>query len=400
MSHDVIVVGAGPAGSATAALLADAGARVALVERAALPRAKPCAEYLSPEAGRILRQLDVLDELEATGPAHLTGMRVVSPDGTSFVGRFAATHRFQPFTPYGLALPREQLDTCLAARAVRGGARLYERASVEELTRSASGAIDVALRTGSERRTLTAPLVIGADGLNSRVARWLGVARRRARHRIALVTHAADVRDMGDVGEMFVQAGAYVGLASVGRGLTNVAAVTSPALLPRGGRLDDRLRHILDGFPAVRERVRDARFVSPTLAVGPFARWTTRATGDGVLLVGDAADFYDPFTGEGIFAALRGAELVVPHVLAALAAGRFRARDLAGYDRDRRRVFGGKWRLERAIGTAVAVPRILNRVAARLAARPDLADVLVGATGDFVPAGRVLRPAFALQLVR
>ncbi len=399
VTHDVVVVGAGPAGSATAALLAAEGVDVALVERHAFPREKPCSEYLSPEAGRVLARLGVLAGLEAEEPAHLTGMRIVSPSGTGFLGRFAGAG-YPAFAPYGLALPRTVLDRHLVEAAVRAGARLYERTAVEELTPSAWGGAAVVVRTGGGRCTVSARLIVGADGLHSRVARRLGVARQGRRRRFAFVTHAVDVCGMGEVGEMFVAAGAYVGLAPVGRGLTNVAAVAEPAALPAGGGPADRLRALIARFPSVHARLAGARFVSPVLAVGPFARWTTRATGDGVALVGDAADFYDPFTGEGIFAALRGAELLAPHVLAGLATDRLAAGDLAGYDRDRLRAFGGKWVLERLIGWAVAVPRVLDHVAARLARRADLADLLVGATGDFVPAWRVLRPDFAWQLVR
>lgn len=400
VTHDVLVVGAGPAGSATAALLAAEGVNVGLLERHAFPRAKPCSEYLSPEAGRVLARLGVLGSLEAEGPAHLTGMRVVSPSGIAFLGRFAGAVGYPAYAPYGLALPRAVLDRQLAEAAVRRGARLYERCLVEELTPGGRGDAAVVVRDGGGRRTLTARLVIGADGLRSRVARRLGVARRGRRRRFAFVTHAAEVRDMGDVGEMFVGAGTYVGLAPVGRGLTNLAAVADPALLSPGASPAGQLRALLARFPAVQARLEGARFAAPVLAVGPFARWTTRATGDGVALVGDAADFYDPFTGEGIFAALRGAELLTPYALAALASGRLAAGDLAGYDRARLRTFGGKWLIERLIGWAVAVPRVLDHVAARLARRPELADLLVGTTGDFVPAWRVLRPDFAWRLVR
>jgi geranylgeranyl reductase family protein len=397
-THDVIVVGAGPGGSATAALLAAAGADVAIVERQAFPRPKPCSEYLSPEAGRVLARLGVLSHLEAEGPAHLSGMRIVAPSGAAFLGRFAEVTTYPAFTPYGLALPRDVLDQRLAEAAVRRGARLYERTTVAEVT-PGDGRVGLAVRDGSGRRTLTARLVVGADGLHSRVAQCLGVVRRGRRRRFAFVAHAVDVRGMTDLGEMFVGAGAYAGLAPVGRGLTNVAAVAEPALLQRGGRPADHLRALLERFPEVRSRLAGARFVSPVLAVGPFARWTTRATGDGVALVGDAADFYDPFTGEGIFAALRGAELLAPVALGALASGRLGAGALAGYDRARRLAFGGKWLLERLIGWAVAAPRVLDHVAARLARRPDMADLLVGAAGDFVPARRILRPGFAWRLV-
>jgi flavin-dependent dehydrogenase len=394
---DVVVVGAGPAGSATAALLAEAGVRVTLLERAAFPRPKPCAEYLSPEAGRILERLGVFDQL-ARRAARLAGMRIVSPGGRSFVGRFTSALGFVPFRPWGLALPREILDATLAKAAVAHGAVLEERTTVTSFAASRTG-VEARLRSGPSTRTVRAALLVGADGLRSHVAAALGVARTGGRRRVALVGHAVGVGGMTDVAEMHVARGAYVGLASVGDGVTNVAAVLDPAALPSGPDAQARLERVLGRFPALTPRFAQARFVAPVLATGPFDRRTTRATADAVALVGDAADFYDPFTGEGIFAALRGAELLVPHLLRALDTGRLERRALAGYDRDRRRAFGGKWLLERAIGAAVATPVLLDHLAARLARRPDLANLLVGATGDFIPARRVFSPRVALGLV-
>jgi flavin-dependent dehydrogenase len=396
--YDALVVGAGPAGSAVATLLAQAGIRVALVDRAVFPRPKACAEYLSPEAGRVLARLGALAAVEAERPGRLAGMRVVSPNGTSFAGRFSGARAFRPFSEHGLALPRERLDHVLAGAAVAAGATLLERTRLERLDREPGGAIVAALRSARAVERLEAAVVIGADGLVSRVARWMGVARRGARQRLALVAHVANARDVGELGEMHVTAGAYVGLAAVGHGLTNVAAVADLAALPPGDP-EARWRAILSRFPRVAERLADATRVSPVRAVGPFSRWTTRATGDGVLLVGDAADFYDPFTGEGIYAALRGAELAAARLRPALEAGDLGRRRLRGYDRDRLRTFGGKWLLERAIGLAVSTPRLLDHVAHRLARRPDLADLLVGATGDFVPVRRVLNPVVALRLL-
>lgn len=396
-SVDVVVAGAGPAGSTTATLLARTGVRVLIVERGTFPRSKACSEYVSPGAGATLERMGVLADVEREA-TRLTGMRIVSPAGRSFVGRFTSDAGFVPFRPWGLALPRSRFDTILAEAARRAGATLYERSIVESFVATASG-VTVRVRRGTTVHAVRAGLLVGADGLQSRIAAQMGVPRRSGARRVALVGHATGVRDMADVGEMHVGQQGYAGLAAVADGLTNVAVVVPTCGLPRAGSTLARLVEVLRRFPAVWSRLSAAQWHGPALAAGPFGRRTVRATGNAVTLVGDAADFFDPFTGEGIFAALRGAELLVPHVITALAAGRLHAADLAGYDRDRRRTFGGKWLLERAIGLVVAHPRLLDHVSARLARRPATADLLVGAAGDYVPAGRVLRPSVALRLV-
>jgi flavin-dependent dehydrogenase len=118
--------------------------------------------------------------------------------------------------------------------------------------------------------------------------------------------------------------------------------------------------------------------------------------------VGDAADFFDPFTGEGIYAALRGGELLAPFVLEALGAEQVRVADeaLARYERARRAEFRGKWIVERLIGRAVRYAPAINYFARTLESRKDMADLLVGVTGDFVPAREVLRPSYLLNLFR
>jgi flavin-dependent dehydrogenase len=117
--------------------------------------------------------------------------------------------------------------------------------------------------------------------------------------------------------------------------------------------------------------------------------------------VGDAADFFDPFTGEGIYTALRGGELLAPHIHESLHAPSVRLADraLAAYDQARREEFAGKWRVERLVALAVASPSLMNQAARALASRSHLADLLVGVAGDFVPPRELLRPGFLLQLL-
>jgi flavin-dependent dehydrogenase len=179
-------------------------------------------------------------------------------------------------------------------------------------------------------------------------------------------------------------------------------ALVVPAALAAGarGRVRDFFMEMLERFPDVRGRVRAERIVRDVLATGPFDVRARRVVADGALLVGDAADFFDPFTGEGICSALRGAELAAATAHEALACpGAVEARRLAPYRSARRRAFAGKWAVERLIGYSMAWPALFDRAVARLGRRPGMAHTLIGVTGDFVPAREVLNPIFLARMV-
>jgi flavin-dependent dehydrogenase len=400
----VIIVGGGPAGAATAFHLARAGVHVTILDRAHFPRDKPCSEYMSPQASRILDAMGVLEEIERSGAAHLAGMRIRAPNGTTFHGRFADVDGFRGYRDRGLALRRTVLDHLLLDRARAVGAIVREGVRVTALRRDPNGRVTGvdAIDGGGEACTLSASIVVGADGLRSIVARRLDLATTRlAQRRVAFVTHFAGI-DMGDSGEMHVEHDGYLGLADVGGGITNVAVV-----VPRSRARD------ASGDPAafvdawierrghVAPRFAKALRVTPVLATGPFASAARHAWAPGAALVGDAADFFDPFTGEGIYAALRGAELLAPRLIDALAATTLADRDasLRAYDRARIAEFRGKWAVEQIIGVAVTFPAVMNVAARSLALRPHMAHTIVGVTGDFVPAREVLRPGFLLRLL-
>ncbi|MGQ0537894.1 MAG: NAD(P)/FAD-dependent oxidoreductase [Gemmatimonadaceae bacterium] len=395
---DVLVVGGGPAGAATAAFLAGAGVQVTLLDRARFPRPKPCAEFLSPQSARLLDSLGVLPAV-AGRAAQLVGMQVRPSRGATIVGEYAAVRRFRPASPHGFALPRRELDELLLRRAAALGAHVIEGERVLDLVCNGSAVCGVrSLGSDGVECVRRSRLVVGADGLRSIVARRAGLARTlRWPARLALVTHYSDVAGVGAHGEMLVEEDGYLGLAAIGGGLVNVALVVDAA---RGramrGAAADFLTQWIARHPAIAARFQLARRRTPVLATGPFASRATRSWTHGLALVGDAADFFDPFTGEGIYSALLGAEALAQYARRALAGD---AQALQSYDRWRRREFSGKWRLERIVALAVSHPRLMAIAARGFSRRPELAHLLVGVTGDFVPAREVLRPGYVLGLL-
>lgn len=402
---DVLIAGAGPAGSALAIHLARAGHRVVVVDRARFPREKPCSEYLSPAAVAELAGVGATESLIADGAQPLYGTRVIAPHGAVLTGRFDRSAA----AAEGLAVARRVLDARLVDLARRAGAEVREGCALEELIYE-QGAVAGAVLRDQDGRTdvLRARLVVGADGLRSQVARRIGRRRYGAPDRLALVAHVGDVSGLDGHAEMHVGGEGYVGLNRIGRGtgparenVANVALVLPRRLAPAArGRVSEFFFERLERFPGVAGRVRPDLVVREILVTGPFAAWSGRIVVDGALLVGDAADFFDPFTGEGIHSALAGARLAAGVIGPALATGEgvLRAPALAPYVAARRRAFLGKWMVERLVGYGMLAPRLFDRAVARLASR-DLGHTFVGVTAGMLPARAVLNPGFLSRMV-
>lgn len=385
---DAVVVGGGPAGSATAARLARQGFAVLLLDRAEFPRRKPCGECVNPAGVEALRRLGALPAVLATGPAPLEGWRIRAGDSPGFAGGF-------PDGQAGLGIAREVLDPVLLDHARACGVEVRTGVRVRDLLREGTWTRGVVASGEGGDADIPARIVVGADGLRSVVLRRLGLVRRQPRLRkVALTAHVRGADALGTRGELRVRGGGCLGIAPVGGGLANVSVVAAGEAAhavggDAAGYFDRALREY--GFEGL-ERVDEV------LATGPFDWPVRRAVADGAVLVGDAAGYYDPFTGQGIFRALRGAELAAEAVGAALRRGEASAGALAGYERERRRAFGAGERMQRLVEAFVARPRALAAVSRRLGRRPELADALIRVTGDLDPVRSLLHPALLLRL--
>jgi geranylgeranyl reductase family protein len=398
--HDVevIVVGGGPGGSTVAAELADAGHRVLLLDRASFPRHKACSEYVNPGGAAILDKLGLLNDVFAAGAHRMEAMLVHAPGGGRFLADFAGV---KPGSA-ALGLSRYRLDHLLLERARSAGVDVRERAHVRAVLRDGERAVGVEATIDGAKEVIRAPLIIGADGHSSVVARDLGLTLHPPwLNKTGLAAHYRGVTGLDLWGEMHIGDGYYAGLAPLEDGLTNVAVVAGArAVAERAGSIEQFFEESLERLPEVARKLAGAERIGGIRGVGSMARRARRVVGDGYLLVGDAASFLDPFTGEGIYEAMRAALLAAPVASSALQAADASAAALDPYRVARRRAFTAKRQVGWIVQGFVNAPPLMNYVTPRLAAREELGLTLAGVLGNMTPAGRALSPWFLARLLR
>ncbi len=395
---EAIVVGGGPAGSTVAAQLAAAGHRVLVLDKASFPRHKACSEYINPAGATLLDEMGMTGEIMAAGAHRMDAMMVHAPGGQHFVANYAKAGPDRA----ALGLSRYRLDHLLIDRAKAAGVDVRERAHVRGMVQENGKVVGVEVTIGGTREVIRAGIVIGADGHRSVVSRELGQdTTPRWPHKTGLVAHYRGVRELDRFGEMHIGQHAYAGLAPLEDGLTNVAVVADVrAVEGRPGSIDEFFMSSIRSMPAVARKMEGAERVGTIRGVGSMARRARRTTGDGYLLVGDAAQFLDPFTGEGIYEAMRGAHLAAPVVSAALRAGDASARALRPYRSARRRTFMAKRDVSWIVQGFINTPPLMDYVTDRLARREELGLTLSGVLGNFRPATQALSPVFLARLLR
>ncbi len=381
---DVAVIGGGPAGAAAALFLARAGCEVVLFDRDAAPRPKPCGEYLTPGAVALLRDtLGVLPQMQAQGAAQINRETVVPHNGRAFGGETNA-----------LACPRTVTDTVLRNAARVAGVNVCEEVSVRSVLQRDGRIQGVHVRDKrGDEWDCRARVTVGADGTRSLLARTLGVVRPLPRlQHIALVGHFQYLdEDEGEPGAVTMHLPSDGTHACCGVGTrcgpdrtrnVNLVVPLSEAAQMAGRREEYFAERLRLSFPRVYETWQGAVPIGPLLSVPCFGHHTTRATGDGALLAGDAATFIHPFTGEGVFFALRGAELAAQAIKAALQSGDVSQSGLRSYDAARARELGPRYQLCDAVQRVVHSPALLALAGTALRRSPSLTQTLLRAIGD------------------
>ena len=382
-------MGGGPAGAATATWLAADGVDVVLFDRARFPREKACAEFLSPGAVAALDRLGIREHASSVG-AWQEGMRIAS-DSAEFTLRYDEGRR-------GLGVARPVLDALLLERSRAAGAQVHEGVSVVSPLEKLGRISGVRVRDESGGETaVRAHVVVAADGLRSPLARSLGLDRpTRWPRRLGLVARVRGASP-SPFGVMAVGRDGYCGVASVGGRETSVGLAVAPEAKREGESTAELFERSVATLRPAREALLGSVRATSIRGASSLARRVTRVAGPGYLLVGDAAGFTDPFTGEGVFRALRGAELAAAAVREALA---HPERDAVGYARARREAFAAKERACLLVQVLLARPALFDHCLRRAARRDRAARVLAGVFGDYLPARIAFWPGTVADLVR
>ncbi len=374
---DVVIAGGGPAGAFAALILARAGARVRVFERARFPRHKLCGDTLNPGALAVLaRHVETAPLVAKSHDIH--GMLITGPGGVAVRGVYGGGIT-------GRAVTRSVFDEWLLRAAAAAGAQVEEGAAIKgaHVVEGRVSGVMVARDSGAAA-THPGRVVIAADGRRSTLAFTRGLARQPARpRRWAIGGYFTDVAGGSTVGEMHVRADHYLGVAPVPGGLTNVCVVMPHAAGdPPFGSPRDLIRLRLDADPGLRDRFAAARPAGEPVMLGPMAVDADAAGEPGLLLAGDAAGFIDPMTGDGLRLARAGAELAAAVALEVLAGRLSPLTAHVELARRRRTAFAAKWRFNRTLRSLVTYPQGVTTAALAARVMPAVFQAVIRYAGD------------------
>lgn len=399
-AYDVIIIGAGPAGCASALFLHQKGLRVVVLDRARFPRDKVCGEFVSPAADDLLQQLGVLDAIEKTHPVRLRGVAISSYGKPELCIDYPPSpDRSRTMT--SLSLPRTRLDHLLVQKLHEEGVEVREGHAAEEFLFEDDRVTGVQGKDEANVRfKLSASVVVDASGRNGLSLRRLKLVRpRRGPAMIALAAHWENVTFPHDYCYMHISPPGYTGMARVGDDSVNAVLVVTDRQV-KGRDLNEMYQSVILANPRRQALLAGARLQEKVRSVGSLAYDVKPVPVSGLVLAGDTTGFIDPFTGEGIYLSLRSAQLASGVIDKAFQAGDFSQSFLAEVETQRRAEFHQKFVLSRILQKIIYRRGWCDWVVSYLQRNPELAQTLVGVIGDYIPAGRVVSWRFLLEGIK
>ncbi len=353
---EVLIVGAGPAGTAAAIRLAEQHVRVMLVDKSDFPRVKVCGDGLTPRSVTALRGLGV-EASALAGARRFGGLKLIAPDHSC---------GFLPITndgaqAYDVVVQRRHLDYALVERAIALGAKLVSGLHVTGPVIEGGHVCGARGELNGREIQIRAKLTIAADGSAGGFTARLGLKRPRTTQEVAIRTYFANVHTRYDVLQVYFcrhLLPAYGWLFPLDNGMANVGVGLESRALKRIN-LSSAFQTFLSEHPILREQLQGAEMMEKPRGFSLRSAFDWRATfAPGVVLVGDAAGLVHPFTGEGIRYALESGELAAVHAADALGYGDVSAKMLQSYGKALKRKYASAHHKGHWIRRAFRSPRI------------------------------------------
>ena len=401
--YDIIIVGGGPAGAAAVLYAEKAGLKSIILEKAKFPRDKICGDALSGKTIKILRDLDLIDELEQLEGSHINRITFGSPNNNQFDINLQSGKK-ENHVHKGYVIPRLVFDNFL-----------FQKASLVTDTLENFTVKDVIYQNGQmkgvngidkkgNKNSIEAPLVFGCDGANSIIARKVGlysmdmkntaVAIRRYYEGVGSLTDQIELHYLKEVKP------GYFWLFPAGDGMANIGVGISKESAKKEDRTLNQIMNEIISSDYFRDRFRYARPIEKpkgwNLPMGSIHR---KNHGNGYMLLGDAAGLVDPFTGEGIGNAMVAAKYAVDVAKEAKGESDFSEKKLKKYDYLVWNELGGELNVSTKLQKLAHSSFLLNFVINRASRNENVQEIIAGMLSNEIARDDLSNPMFYFKIL-
>jgi menaquinone-9 beta-reductase len=401
-SYDIIIVGAGPAGTSAALYASKKGLKTVILDKALFPRDKICGDALSGKSVKYMRELEILEDVAKLEGSTINRITFGSPSHKQFdihLNQSTSNKNIKE----GYVIKREIFDNLLYEKA-KNVTEIREEFHVKDILYENKKIIGIKGIQNKKNIELYAPIILGCDGAKSTIARKLGFhTEDEDNTAIAIRCYYQGVKGLTDQIELhFVEEvlPGYFWLFPAGKNIANIGIGLSKKYAKKDER---KLTEILDEVttsPYFRNRFSDAiKLEKPKGWSLPLGRIQRQSHGDGFMLLGDAAGLVDPFTGEGIGNAMVSSKFAIEIADKALKSNNYSKKIFSEYHKLVWKELGSELRASTKLQNASKYKVLLNIIINKASRNKDVQDIIAGMLTKEISKDKLSNPLFYLKVL-